>query len=87
MTPPMETVHYEQSVAKKFGSLFRQYWCNLHALSHKVLCENVINCAAAEEEERGYEKHRKDERRRIAAEQSLHEPSALGVCVHVYVCV
>lgn len=47
----------------------------------------MINCAAAEEEERGYEKHREDERRRIAAEQSLHGPSALGVCVCVRVCV
>ena len=41
MSPPMGTVYYKV-FAKKFGSWFRQYWCNLHRLSHRVLCENVV---------------------------------------------
>jgi len=35
-------------------------------------------CRAAEEERRLHERHREQDRRRIAAEQSLHGPSLLG---------
>ena len=41
MTPQMETVTTNRVFGKKFGSQFRQYWSNLYALLHKVLCENV----------------------------------------------
>jgi len=51
-------------------------------LEYLVLVHNIDGLlhdgTAAEEERRLHERHREQDRRRIAAEQSLHGPSLLG---------